>query len=103
MGHNPSVARADAEDCDRGVGRSVDRIVKVLHDLPFAGQVDLLPDTDDADLRDVLADTADWLESYLTVTRNHYGEYARVAQAHAELLDQRDAIRTFLGTSEIGA
>lgn len=102
MGFNPSVGRADAEDCDtRSSADSVHAIIGTLARLPFSGLVDQLPPSADSELGEVLDDISGYLDEYLIVARRHFDSYARMADAHNELLDQRNAVRSFFGTMEI--
>ena len=77
-------------------------IISHIGQMPYGGLVanEVTQDELDMGAEFFIAAIADWLSSYRAVITRQSDDFTRMAAERNRLIDQRDAIRAFLGTTE---
>lgn len=93
---------------DRGGPTPVDeamrRIVNTIEQMPYRGMVTHADEPSSVDDPETfIGMMADWLANYRAVVVDISAQHQRTATALGRLEGQRDAVRRFFGTAEIGA
>lgn len=91
-------------DCQPTSYQAMKSIEAHARQMPFTGlTMAPIPDAHRTTPEDFIIELADWFASYRAVIARQSDEFTRQGAKLNALIDQRDAVRRFFGTAEIGA